>query len=123
MSFSYSVDHDNQLINIKWDGAFTLIEVNAALDGMYKSPEYSPHYKAIVDVRSATFSMTPAELAVNRKFVSSHPNRPTGACAVVCEEPMQTAYAMLYQKEENPSHITEVFSTFPAAKEWLSKAR
>lgn len=122
MSFSYSVDHNNQLINIKWVGEFTLIEVNTALDNMYKSPEYRPHYKAIIDVRFATFLMSPEELAVNRKFVSSHPNHPTGACAVVCEEPMQTAYAMLYQKEENPSHKTEVFSTFPAAKEWLSSA-
>lgn len=119
MSFSYSIDQDKQLIHVKWDGDFSLTDVNTALGNMYDSPDYQPYYKGLVDVRSATFLMGPDELVINRKFVSSHPNRPTGPQAVVCEEPMQTAYAMLYQKEENPSHATEVFSTFSAAEEWL----
>lgn len=73
MSFSCSIDHDNQRINVKWDGEFTLVEVNAALGGMYESPEYCLHYKGIADIRSATFLMGPADLAVKRKFVSAHP--------------------------------------------------
>ena len=120
MGFSYKVEPEKTLITVTWDGAFTLDEVNSSLSAMYESADYVPQYKGIADVRSALFLMNLDDLEENHNFVTSHPNHPTGPWAVVCAEPMQTTYAMLYKGKENASHRTEVFSTIAAAEEWLS---
>ena len=119
MKFTFKVDNEKNLITVVWEGIFTIEDVKVALDGMYRSPEYVPHYKGITDVRAANFQMSTTDLEENHRYVSSHPNRPTGPWAVVCETPKQVAHAYKYKAKKESSHTTNVFSTFEAAHEWL----
>ena len=123
MAFSYQINQDSQIITVVWEGAFTLDEVNSSLDGMYNDGEYQATFSGIADVRKADFQLTPAELKINHDFVKNHKKCPKGPWAVICDEPYQTALALLYEKQYKTPHPVDVFTTFEAAQAWLSSVK
>jgi len=117
--FKYKVDKLNGLIVVKWLGDVGLECMNESLAGMYSDPAYDPKYKGLCFTTEAVFKLDYEELQRNHQFINSHPRAPRGLWAVICEEPMQTAYAMMYESMEGATHETKVFCTTESALGWL----
>jgi len=119
MAFNYSIHPEEQFIRLEWNGTFDLEAIKHHSNAMYIDPFYQSHFRGLCDARHANFQLDENGILKVQEFIANHPLHPTGPWAVVCAEPLQTAYAMIYESVENAAHPTKVFCTEEAALEWL----
>lgn len=119
MGLTYQIEPDNKIIRQQWIGSFNLKAIKELSDGMYNDPRYQQNLRAFCDVRQASWQITGDEFYLVTEFVRQHPKGPRGPHAIVCSEPLQTAFAMMYSSIDNPPHPSKAFSTEEAAMEWL----
>jgi hypothetical protein len=121
MAFAYKIHSEKKFIWLEWNGTFDLEAIKIHTANMYADALYQPEFKGLCDARQANFQLNDNGILKVQEFVANHPNHPTGPWAVICSEPLQTAYAMIYEHAENPPHPIRVFCTEEAALEWLAE--
>ena len=121
MAFNYSIKPAENFIWLEWNGAFDLEAIKYHTNTMYEDPLYKPHFHGFCDARFAEFNLNDSGILKVQEYIANHPLHPTGPWAVLVEEPLQTAYAMIYESVETAVHPTKVFCTKEAAMKWLSE--
>lgn len=121
MAFNYKINVDKKFIWLEWNGTFNIEAILFHINNMYADTCYQPEFRGLCDARRADFQMDNADVIKLQEFIATHPCCPSGPWAVVCAEPLQTAYAMLYENAANPPHPTRVFCTEEAAMQWLTE--
>jgi hypothetical protein len=121
MAFNYKIDVDKKFIWLEWNGTFDLQTIKSHTAAMYADSLYQPEFCGLCDARHADFQLDNDGISKVHEFIAEHPRRPSGPWAVICAEPMQTAYAMIYENMESPPHPTQVFCTEAAAIKWLKE--
>ena len=121
MPLSYRIDPARQLLEVTGEGVVTLAEMRGYFAALETDPAFVPTYDALIDFRSVTDFLTPAEVPL---VAAEHPVRRVGAksrrALVASADLVFGMFRMLEAFADDSSITYEVFRDLATAHRWLA---
>jgi hypothetical protein len=119
MSHTLRVYPKDELVIVRFTGDVFLSDLRTLENMILQHTDYQLHYVGLYDFRESTKRYTHKDLLELIKLQPIHPDK--GRWCSLNSTPVDTALAMLYAVQRKGENPFNVFSTIPAASDFLNR--
>lgn len=119
MAVAFDILPDKRLILTSCVGQVSFSEIMSCVLACRSDPRYCREYAGICDVREGNFTLSVPEVRSLAEQIGAGADRSADKWAFLIQEPRSTALVMVFGSARDPATPVRVFTTLPAACEWL----
>lgn len=118
MKHAYRIDSKRRFIDSRYEGEFDMDSFLSGFGAVTGDPAFDPDFDVLVDLSRCRLRVRPRDIPNISELYDAKYEGGRGRTAILLNDPMVTALAMLFQKRVR-SRETRLFSTREKAMEWL----
>ena len=121
MMIRFKYNQELEMLEVTYSGNITLQELIGFGEQVYSDSSLPRNLKILTDVTNANYEISPDEFSELKRNLERHISAfDSVKAAYVHSKPKETAYSYIISQENSiPNYKRGVFSTIPAARNWL----